>query len=403
MSQRPIARSPDLKRLRDEGYNLQIVEGYLVVRDVPYLNGKGEIKHGILVCALSAVNDIAMPPGDHTAHFIGDYPCHADGSQMSQVVNSPNDVQINKDLRSNFYLSAKPKPADNYKDFHHKITTYCRLFGGPAQEKFGPCVTAKTFAVMRDDMEDEDAVFLYSDTASSRADLVAVNNKVKLKRIAILGLGGTGGHVLDLVAKTHVREIHLFDGDKFLQHNAFRAPGAASGDDLEKQSYKVDYFHGIYSKMRRGIVPHSEFITTENLHKLEGMDFVFICMESGPVKRPVIEKLISLGIPFVEVGMGIYERNGTLGGILRTTAGSAAQHDHVWDRIPLSDGGIKNEYDKNVQVVELNALHASLAVLKWKRMFGFYADQIGEHYSAFVIGRNDINNEDIGIEKGAAA
>lgn len=403
MSQRPIGRSPDLKRLRDEGYNLQIVEGYLVVQEVPYLNGKGELKRGILVCALSAVNDIATPPGDHTAHFIGEYPCHADGSQMSQVVNSPNDVRINNDLRTNFYLSAKPKPADNYKDFYHKVTTYCRLFGGPAQEKFGPSISAKTFPVMRDDADDEESVFLYTDTASSRADLVEVNRKIRLNRVAILGLGGTGGHVFDQVAKTHVREIHLFDGDRFLQHNAFRAPGAASGDDLEKQPFKVDYFHGVYSKMRRGIVPHPEYITAENLHLLEGMDFVFICMESGPIKKPVIEKLIALGIPFVEVGMGIYQRNGSLGGILRTTAGSAAKHDHIWERVPLSDGGIKNEYDKNIQVVELNALHAAIAVIKWKKMFGFYADQSQEHYSAYVIGRNDINNADAGVKTEAAA
>jgi hypothetical protein len=34
--------------------------------------------------------------------------------------------------------------------------------------------------------------------------------------------------VLDFTAKTHVKEIHLFDGDTFFQHNAFRAPGAAN-------------------------------------------------------------------------------------------------------------------------------------------------------------------------------
>jgi tRNA A37 threonylcarbamoyladenosine dehydratase len=47
-------------------------------------------------------------------------------------------------------------------------------------------------------------------------------------------MGGTGSYILDLVAKTAVMEIHLFDGDDFNQHNAFRAPGAASLEDLEK-------------------------------------------------------------------------------------------------------------------------------------------------------------------------
>jgi hypothetical protein len=60
----------------------------------------------------------------------------------------------------------------------------------------------------------------------------------------------------------------------------------------------------------------------------------------------------------------------------------------------MSDGGVKNEYDKNIQIAELNALHAALAVIKWKKIFGFYADQRGEHYSTYAIGRNDTNNED---------
>jgi hypothetical protein len=36
-------------------------------------------------------------------------------------------------------------------------------------------------------------------------------------------------------------------------------------------------------------------------------------MEAGPVKKPVIEKLLQLNIPFVEVGMGVYLRNNVRG------------------------------------------------------------------------------------------
>ncbi|WGJ15968.1 ThiF family adenylyltransferase [Methylocapsa sp. D3K7] len=391
MSQRPIDRSPDLKRLRDEGYNLQVVEAYLVVWDIPYLAAKDEIKRGILVCVLSLANDIATPPGDHTANFIGAYPCHADGSQITQIVNSENNLKVSDELTTNFYLSAKPQPSGRYENFYDKVTTYVRLISGPAQE-VDQDVTANTFTLVRDDEHDE--IFNYFDTASSRADIVEVNRKMCLGRVAILGHGGTGGYILDYVAKVPVREIHLFDGDLFLQHNAFRAPGAPSGDELEKQPYKVDHFYDIYSKMRKGIVPHREFMSAENLHLLEGMNFVFISMEAGTVKKAVIEKLLQLNIPFVEVGMGVYLRNNVLGGLLRTTAATAKNSDHLWGRISLSDGGVKNEYDKNIQIAELNALHAAFAVIKWKKIFGFYDDRRGEHYSTYAIGRNDTNNED---------
>jgi len=143
----------------------------------------------------------------------------------------------------------------------------------------------------------EDSVFLYGDTASSRAEIVAINDRLKQLRIGIVGLGGTGSYVLDFVAKTPVKEIHLFDDDTFDQHNAFRAPGAASGEELSLRSKKVAYHASVYAKMRHGVVPHPTLLTPETAEELRGLDFVFLCME-GSGKRSVVDKLELLGIPF---------------------------------------------------------------------------------------------------------
>lgn len=391
MSQRPIARSPDLSKLRNDGFDIRMVGGYLVVRDVPYLRAKNEIAHGILACAISAADDVCGPPADHTAFFVGDHPCNTDGTPMIQVVLALNAVVISDTITTNYYLSAKPKPRDRYVDFHEKVTTYVRRLSGPAEE-VDPTVTAKTFPFIP--TEDDDSVFHYTDLATSRSDIGEVSRKMRLGKIGILGLGGTGGYILDLVAKTPVVEIHLFDGDVFSQHNAFRAPGAASGADLQQRLLKVDYLHGIYSKMRKGIVAHREFISETNLDQLTGMDFVFLSMEAGPVKARVVEKLLAQGTPFIDVGMGVYLRNGALGGTLRITVGTPSKHDHLAELLPLSDGGLKNEYDRNIQIAELNALNAALAVIRWKKIFGFYADQRREHYSTYSITRNETNNEE---------
>ena len=61
------------------------------------------------------------------------------------------------------------------------------------------------------------------------------------ERVAIVGLGGTGSYVLDMVAKTPVRQILLFDDDESLQHNAFRSPGTPTLDELLKAPKKVEY------------------------------------------------------------------------------------------------------------------------------------------------------------------
>jgi hypothetical protein len=46
-------------------------------------------------------------------------------------------------------------------------------------------------------------------------------------------------------------EVRLFDPDDFLSHNVFRAPGAASLDELREVPPKVDYWAAIYSRMRK--------------------------------------------------------------------------------------------------------------------------------------------------------
>lgn len=391
MSRRPIDRSPVLKKLRDEGFNIDVLDGYLLMHDVPYLNAKRELKRGVLMAPLDLVNDAAQPPKDHQAKWAGEAPCNEDGSVMEGLGQTPSPMVIaGHPVKLNF--SCKPTPTGTYDDFHHKMTQYVDKISGPAQA-IDPDARAQTFRPRAPDPDD--SVFLYEDTASSRAEIVAINDKLKPCRIGIVGLGGTGSHVLDLVAKTPVKEIHLFDGDTFDQHNAFRAPGAPSGEELEQRLTKVAFHARTYGKMRRGIVDHPNPMGTATLQELEGLDFVFLCME-GKGKRPIVEKLEVLGIPFVDVGMGVTMNADRLRGQIRTTTSTPTQRDHVYEknRIAFTTAEDVNEYDKNIQVVELNALNAALAVIKWKKLFGFYADDGNEHFSVFVIAGNEIINED---------
>ena len=111
--------------------------------------------------------------------------------------------------------------------------------------------------------------------------------------------------MLDLVAKTPVKEIHLYDGDTFYQHNAFRSPGAPSGEELGAKQPKATYFKNLYSKMHRGIVDHPVYLDAGNVEELRGMDFVFVCLDKGGPKKLIVEKLEEFNVPFTDVGMGI--------------------------------------------------------------------------------------------------
>jgi len=148
--------------------------------------------------------------------------------------------------------------------------------------------------------------------------------------------------------------------------------------------------------MHRGIVPHERYMDASNVNELAGLAFVFLCLDRGRPKKLVIEKLEELDIPFVDVGMGVQEVEGSLLGIVRTTTSTPKQRGHVKDksRISFSDGDENNEYSTNIQIADLNALNAALAVVKWKKLFGFYVDLENEHHSTYTIDGNMMTNED---------
>jgi ThiF family len=393
MSPKLTNPSPDLKRLRDDGCSVEVRAAYLLVQDVPYVTAQKEVRRGIIVSKLRLAGDVTERPDDHQVQFIGEHPCHHDGSPMTELVNGVVDNKLDDGLIAKFSFSQKPLRG-YYEDYYEKMTTYAAMLVGHA-EVLQPGVTARLYRVEEPD-PDDDSPFNYLDTASSRAEINSVTRKLKLDRIAIVGLGGTGSYVLDLVAKTPVKEIHLYDGDVYSTHNAFRSPSAPSIEELREQLKKVSYFKLIYAKMHRGIVAHETHIDASNVDELRTMNFVFLCMDQSDVKRIIVRKLEEFGISFVDVGMGVYLKNDLLGGIVRVTSSTTQQRAHVHEkgRIPLGGDPADDEYDKNIQIADLNSLNAALAVIKWKKLYGFYADQENEFFSTYTIDCNMLTSED---------
>ncbi|MFI5496661.1 ThiF family adenylyltransferase [Actinoplanes sp. NPDC051859] len=391
MSHALTSRSPDLRRLRDEGFEVAIVDGQLVVRNIPYVTPAGEIGYGTLVSGLELAGDHTARPGDHVARFAGEQPCDRDGRPLTTLINSVIEEQVGDDIRLRFLFSQKPD--DGYRDYYHKMTTYIAMLQGPAQA-LDPDVTARTHRVVEDD--DPDAIFRYLDTATGRAGISASAAKMALDKVAIIGLGGTGAHILDNIAKTMVRQIHLFDGDVFQQHCAFRAPGATPIEQLHRRMNKVDYYTEMYSVMRNGIVAHPYYLTKDNVDELKDMTFVFIAIDDGPPKKHIIAALEKFEIPFIDVGMGLYNVDGAVGGILRVTTSTPRQRNHVHDRhrIPTDAADPDDEYERNIQTGDLNTLNAALAVLQWRKLYGSYLNLSGEHHCTFTIGTGALSGED---------
>lgn len=390
MSQQLINLNPDLKRLRDEGFEIEVHGGYIIIHHVPYVNSKKEIKLGALVSSLTLVNHKKVnKPDSHTIYFSPEDPCNIDGSLITAIIHSQTNIVIKPGLTVTRMFSNKPP--GGYGNYYEKFINYIRIISAPAKA-LDENITAQTFKLI--ETFDNESVFQYIDTNSSRADINSINIKLAGQKIAIIGLGGTGAYILDMIAKTPVAEIHIYDGDIFLQHNAFRSPGAASIERLNKQMTKVEYYAEMYANIHKHIIPHNYYVTDANKTELDANDYVFISIDKGEARSLIANYLISKDLTFIDVGLGVNIVEDSLIGSLRVTTADSKNKIHLVNRLPCAEND-NNEYTTNIQIAELNALNAVLAIIKWKKLSGFYKDLVGEYHSSFALTTSKIFNDDI--------
>lgn len=390
MSTQLIDRNDDLRRLRDDNYNITIIEGNVVIRGIPYVNSERKILFGSIYCPLNLSGDQTVPPQDHTVRFVGEHPCDQFGQkyiERKSFVNSYNVHILTPDIVASFYFSSIPN-GRKYTDFYEKMTTYIHLLSGPAKS-IDPGVSAQNFD---EDAYKEDSVFKYTDTYTARAEISQISNKIRDQRIAIVGLGGTGSYILDFVSKTPVRQISLFDGDHVLNHNAFRMPGTMKLQELKERPTKVSYFFERYDHLRNGIVKHEVFIDEANVTLLNGHDFVFLSIDESDAKLAIVQHLIASGIPFVDLGMGVTAVENSLRGTIRKTLVTPDNTSYV-NKIPIAPTDEDDIYSQNIQIPELNALNAILGVIAWKKLNGYYATEADFFNSIFIVDEEEIINE----------
>jgi hypothetical protein len=301
-------------------------------------------------------------------------------------------VVANPEHHEMLWVGDSPLKINNrqYTDYYEMFTAYYSMIAAPAEAVDSQLAIRRLPPYVPDENE---SVFNYIDTATSRAGIPQATRRLELGALAIIGMGGTGSYILDSVAKLPVRAIHAYDGDVLLTHNAFRTPGAASVTELEQMQHKAEYLARKYSAMHRQIVPHNYPVTEANVEQLRTMDFVFIAIDSGAARRLIVQRLQEWDIPFVDVGMGLVANdNVEISGLVRTTAnvpGAPSPFDAYVDY----HEGRDELYKRNIQTADLNMLNAALAVIKFKKLRGFYFDDQRELHSNYVVAGNVLLNE----------
>lgn len=384
MFRKLVSRNDDLGRLVDKGYAVAFDSNCLIVRDIPYLDGGGGLCWGAIVAKLVFVDREQVQQDDHQVYFAGAHPHGLDGSPIANLGGGTATIQLTEahaDVVVQRSFSNKPVPAGKFGDFFEKIESYVSIISGPAIERFG----ANPLTFRSNEAVAEHPIFKFQDTLTSRAQIGDLAARVENDVVAVIGLGGTGAHLLDGLIKSPVREIRAFDGDIFHVHTSFRSPGRLNESELGRP--KADVYRDRYENYRHGLRIEETFIDENSQAELDGVTFAFVCVDKGSSRAAIFELLISLGIPFIDVGMGLKRKGGSLNGMLRVTYYSAEDADEMRRRnlAELSDAP-ENLYRANIQIGELNALNACLALIRYKQIRGFYHEEESVKHLLFEIG-----------------
>ena len=145
--------------------------------------------------------------------------------------------------------------------------------------------------------------------------------------------------------------------------------------------------------MHKKIVSHAMYVDSSTSSTSWGSTSCSSASTGGSWKESLYAQMEARGLSFIDVGMGVSAEDGALVGVVRTTLSTDVKRDHVKRRVPFVDGP-DDDYASNIQIAELNMLNAALAVLKWKKLYGFYNDVEREHTSLFSINVNQLLSED---------
>lgn len=356
----------DIKCLLERGYALRVDGAYLVVRNIPYLDDQKALKIGAIVTKLEFIDKVRIKQDDHQIYFAGSVPHDVDGRPIPNLGGGPQNIPLSKpDVVIERSFSNKPE--GGFANFFDKIEHYKNVISGPAITLHG----YNPFSHEIDTEITSGSVFKFHDTLTARAEIGDLVPVFKNEVIAVIGLGGTGSYLLDFLVKTPVKEIRGYDGDFYHVHNAFRSPGRLIETELGQG--KAEVYSSRYDNFREGLSIQHKYINRASVAELTGVTFAFVCVDKGSARAEVFDLLIELKIPFIDVGLGLKRRDGLLAGALRATYYSPEQAAYMRDLNLAEMADYPDDlYRTIVQISELNALNACLAVIRYKQLRGFY-------------------------------
>lgn len=119
------------------------------------------------------------------------------------------------------------------------------------------------------------------------------------KRVLVVGCGGLGGHIIDLLTRIGIGYLRVADGDVFEETNLNRqllSEAALMGTPKVKAA--VDHIYRVNPDVCVEAV--DAFLSAENVHKLIAQcDIVMDALDNVPSRRTLAAACAEAGIPYV--------------------------------------------------------------------------------------------------------
>ena len=353
------------------GWTIEVGQNRISVREVPYRKKDGEA--GTCQVLVETQDDgLTMKAPEngsgasHAAVLIG-----VSQGRAHQATGEPVGNVLWTDNTNQCVISIK-RDEGEYLNAWHALFVYTATVAGE---------------VGLEERDQVERIFKFEIDGEDSREMRAWRNRARGQRVAIVGLGGVGLWILDLMSKTYVNEIRIWDGDAIEGRNLLRAPGWASQDAIGKN--KAQYFGEHYQQMRKGITIHAEYWQADDhSDAFQDLDFVFVAIDKEETRTALCERLEQMRIPFIDVGMGIELKKGQVRGSCQVFL--TGEDPGRWRiGIPTVEGaGEKDYYD--LQLADMGALNAALAVGTWRRHIGQYEAEEKDWLIRYLMESNDL-------------
>ncbi len=373
MSPTPTNHETQLAQVLQAGFDCHVKDDTLAVGSIPYRLSDGGIGQGFIVCHLNRDGENISTPQDHTVTWAAaEVPHLRTGQPMDGLIINRDCIAWSNGITTICTMS-RPGP-DSYRSYGAKLLPYVRMIAQEAVDRWRN--TASAGVVYLEDVNS----MADHETGLDRVGAGYLNELLAKEIVAVIGAGGTGGHIVDLVSKCSVKQIDIYDPDHVSQHTQIRWPGVVERCFMDGKTNKAEYLATCHSKRtNRNVRGHPFAIDESNMTYLKQKTMVFVAIDNGEARRKILTNLADMGVNFIDCGIDMQTDGDALAASARIVRcqgeRSSDKRMELAERTPGQAVAVEDDpYTRNIQTGEMNGLNAALAVIAWKQGIGFYKD-----------------------------